>query len=88
MSGKLANVQRQMVLAKLRDGRAMVDNAIALDAPEKVTDNAPRRSTRLPGSCARSKLALDPALDRVARDPSGAIPAPKAETPPLNVTHR
>jgi hypothetical protein len=34
VSGKMDNVQRQMVLAKLRDGRVVVDNAIALDAPE------------------------------------------------------
>ena len=33
VSGKLGNVQRQMVLAKLRDGRVVVNNAIALDAP-------------------------------------------------------
>lgn len=31
VSGKLGDVQRQMVLAKLRDGRVVVDNAIALD---------------------------------------------------------
>ena len=32
VSGKMGNVRRQMVLAKLRDGRVVVDNAIALDA--------------------------------------------------------
>lgn len=33
VSGKLGDIQRQMVLAKLRDGRVVVDNAIALEAP-------------------------------------------------------
>ena len=33
VSGMMGNVQRQMALAKLRDGRVVVDNAIALDAP-------------------------------------------------------
>jgi hypothetical protein len=33
VSGKMGEVQRQMVLAKTRDGRVVVDNAIALDAP-------------------------------------------------------
>lgn len=32
VSGKMGNVRRQMVLAKMRDGRVVVDNAIALDA--------------------------------------------------------
>lgn len=31
VSGKMGSVQRQMVLARMRDGRVVVDNAIALD---------------------------------------------------------
>ena len=31
VSGKMGKVQRQMVLARMRDGRVVVDNAIALD---------------------------------------------------------
>jgi hypothetical protein len=31
VSGKLGQIQRQMVLARMRDGRVVVDNAIALD---------------------------------------------------------
>lgn len=34
VSGKLGAIQRQMVLARMRDGRIVVNNAIALDAPE------------------------------------------------------
>jgi hypothetical protein len=33
VTGMMGNVQRQMALAKLRDGRVMVINAIALEAP-------------------------------------------------------
>ena len=32
VTGKLGEIQRQMVLARMRDGRIVVDNAIALDA--------------------------------------------------------
>jgi len=34
VTGKLGEIQRQMVLARMRDGRIVVDNAIALDAAE------------------------------------------------------
>ena len=34
VSGKLGDVQRQMVLARMRDGRIVVNNAIALDDAE------------------------------------------------------
>jgi hypothetical protein len=34
VSGKLGNIQRQMVLARMRDGRIVVNNAIALDDAE------------------------------------------------------
>lgn len=34
VSGKLGDIQRQMVLARMRDGRVVVNNAIALDGPE------------------------------------------------------
>ena len=34
VSGKLGEIQRQMVLARMRDGRIVVNNAIALDAAE------------------------------------------------------
>jgi hypothetical protein len=33
VSGKLGNVQRQMALARMRDGRVVIDNAIALEEP-------------------------------------------------------
>jgi hypothetical protein len=34
VSGKLGTIQRQMVLARMRDGRVVVNNAIALDQAE------------------------------------------------------
>lgn len=34
VSGKMGEIQRQMVLARMRDGRVVIDNAIALDDAE------------------------------------------------------
>jgi hypothetical protein len=34
VSGRLGKIQRQMVLARMRDGRVVIHNAIALDEPE------------------------------------------------------